>query len=209
MATNGYCTVVDFKDWRSGPDDAIDDARIDDAIGAASRSVDNFCKTRFWQTDPATIRMFDSCDGRLLRIDDAAAITQVATDVDGDGVFEVVWTANDYQPLPVNADAAPEPRPYSQIRAVGGLRFPRSSATGRVGRSEVTGTWGWPAIPDAVFQATLLIVSRLAKRPGSPEGVAGFDEFGVIRISSRDDPDAVRLLTPYKTSRRVGGWAIT
>jgi hypothetical protein len=207
MVTNGYCTIPDYKAW-VGLDDVIDDVVIDRAITAASRGIDNFCKTRFWQTAAGTARVFDSCDGRLLRIGDAVAVTQVATDVAGDGVFETVWTTGDYQLLPVNVAAAPEPRPYTQIRAIATLTFPRPPSTGRVGRSQVTGTWGWPAIPAAVFEATLLVVNRLVKRKHSPEGVAGFDEFGTIRISSRDDPDAVRYLTPYKTTRRVGGWAI-
>lgn len=198
MPTNGYCTVPEFKTW-SGLKDTIDDLTIDNAIGAVSRGIDNFTKRRFWQTAAATNRVFDSCDGWQLDIDDATAVTQVATDTDSDGVFETVWAATDYQLLPLNPAAAPEPEPYTLIRATGTLTFPRpTSVTSRLGLVQVTGTWGWPSIPDPVFQATLILVHRTIKRQGSPEGVVGFDEFGQVRISARDDPDAVRYLSPYQ-----------
>ncbi len=208
MVATGYCTVDDYKSW-VGLSDSIDDATIDRAILAASRGVDNFCHTSFWQTAAATVRVFDTCDTWRVRIDDAVAVTAVATDADANGTFEVVWAAADYQLLPLNPLASADPEPYTEIQAVGTLRFPRrSSVTSRHGLIQVTGTWGWPAVPDAVVQATLLLVNRLIKRRNSPEGVAGFDEFGTIRISTRDDPDAVRYLTPYKTTRRHGGWAL-
>jgi hypothetical protein len=208
MAVNGYVTIPQFKVW-IGLSDTIDDVVIDEAIGAASRGIDNFCKTQFWQTAAGTTRRFDTCDQWGLRIGDATAVTQVATDGDGDGTFETVWSASDWQLLPLNPTAAAEPGPYTRIHAVGALTFPLvASNSSRHGLIQVTGTWGWPAIPAAVREACLLVTNRLVRRRNSPEGVAGFDEFGTIRISARDDPDAVRYLTPYKTTRRVGGWAI-
>jgi hypothetical protein len=208
VAVNGYITVPDFKVWVT-LSDTVDDVVIDAAIGAASRGIDNFCNTRFWQTTAGTSRRFDSCDGYWLRIGDTVAVTAVATDSDDDGVFETVWTASDYQLLPLNPAAAPEPRPYTELHAIGSLMFPLiASATSRQGLVQVTGTWGWPAIPAAVRQACLLVTNRLVRRRNSPEGVAGFDEFGTIRISNRDDPDAVRYLSPYRSMHRAGGWAL-
>ena len=46
--------------------------------------------------------------------------------------------------------------------------------------------------PD-VQQAELLLAARLYKRRQSPEGVAGMNEFGVVRIS-REDWDIKNLL---------------
>jgi hypothetical protein len=200
-----YVTVADFKAW-IGLGDAIDDDVINDALKGASRAIDTFCDTHFWKTAAGTARRFDTCDNWRLRINDAVAVTEVATDKDADGVFETVWLAADFQLLPLNPDAGPETMPFSEIRAIKTLKFP-ATGTARVGLTRVTGTWGWPAVPEAVIQATLLTANRLIKRRRSPEGVAGFDELGVIRISTRDDPDAVRLLTPYRIKSRVGGWA--
>lgn len=207
MAVNAYETVAGFKAWLTPPlTDSGDDTRIDDALGGSSRGVDNFCHTQFWQAAPGTTRRFDTCDPWTLRIGDWVAVTEVATDLDRDGVYETVWAASDFQLLPLNPADGPELRPYTAIRAIGTLSFPQPSGR-RLGLIRVTGTPGWPAFPEPVVQATRLVANRALKRPGSPEGVAGFDEFGTIRISSRDDPDAVRYLTPYKTNHRVGGWA--
>lgn len=200
-----YATLAEFKAW-VGLTDAVDDAVISDALAAASAAIDKFCRTHFWQTTAGTNRVFDSCDPWRLRINDAAAVTAVATDKDTDGVYETVWAAGDFQLLPLNPTAGPETLPFTEIRSIGTQTFPQ--ATRRLGLVQVTGTWGWPTVPEDVYQATLLTTNRLIKRRRSPEGVAGFDEFGVIRISTRDDPDAVRLLNPYRTNRRVGGWAL-
>lgn len=195
MATNGYCTVQEFKTW-AGIIDEIPDVIIDRAIDAVSRGIDNFTKRQFWRTFPGTNRVFDSCNGRQLEIGDAVAITQVATDTDNDGVFETVWAATDFQLLPLNPADAPEPEPFTGLWAAGALRFPRPVS--RLGLVQVTGTWGWPAIPWGVYQAALILVHATIKRRGSPQGFEGSDEWGVIRISSRADPDAARYLLPYQ-----------
>jgi hypothetical protein len=204
MAGVTYASVVEYKDWVHLTD-SLDDDTIERALLAASRGIDNFCDTRFNQTAADTVRLFDTCWSRLVRIGDAVAVTEVATDTDRNGTFETVWAAADYQLLPLNPAAAPELEPFTEVYAIGTLTFPRP--TKRLGLIRVTGTWGWPTVPDAVVQATLLLANRLVKRKESPEGVSGFDEFGTVRISSRDDPDAVRYLTPYRTQNRRGGWA--
>jgi len=202
---NGYTTLPEFKNWRSGPFDVNDDVRIEDSINAASRGIDHHCKRHFWQTAAGTTRVFDACDWWELYIDDVVTVTAVKTDENADGTFETTWAASDYQLLPLNPAAAPELEPFNQIIAVAGRRFPPAYTTNRrAGLVQVTATWGWPAIPEAVSEACRLITNRLVKRPGSPEGVAGFDEFGTIRISSRDDPDAVRLLDHYWDPAKVG-----
>jgi len=200
-----YASLAEFKAWSSWPADSDDDPAITDALTAASAAIDNFCSTHFWQTTAGTTRVFDTCDPRKLRINDAAAVTGVATDKDSDGTFETVWDPADFQLLPLNPAAAPEVLPFTAIRAVATKTFP--APTKREGIIRVTGTWGWAAIPESVVQATLLVANRLLKRRQSPEGIAGLDDFGTIRISNREDPDAVRLVTPYRTNRRVGGWA--
>jgi hypothetical protein len=202
--TTDYCTLTEFKEW-VGLDDTIDDAVVRRAITASSIAVDNFCKMSFGQTFSA--RLFDTGDAWRVRIDPVVMVNEVATDDDVDGLFETVWVPTDFQLLPLNSST--ESEPYTEIHAIGTRLFPRvASSTSRHGLIRVQGTWGWPTIPVPVKQATLLLANRAVKRRNSPEGVAGFDEFGTIRISSRDDPDAVRYLMPYKTTRRRGGWAL-
>lgn len=200
---NEYTTLDEFKGWIR-LSDGQDDIRIQASITAASRAIDNYCGRHFWQTAAGTTRAFDTCNQWELDIDDAVTVTAVATDENADGTFEIVWVASDYQLLPLNPAAAPEPEPFTQIRAVASRTFPLSNEQRRAGLIQVTATWGWAAIPEAIGEACRLITNRLVKRPGSPEGVAGFDEFGIVRISSRDDPDAVRLIDPYWNPTKVG-----
>lgn len=191
--TADYTTVVDFKDWAGiQVGDVGHDQKIGRAIGAASRAIDFHCKRRFW-TETGTARVFDTEDGFEVDIDDATAVTAIATDDDRDGSFETVWAASDYQPVPVNSGS----EPFTGIRAVTGRRFPLGETGGRLGLIQVTGDWGWDPIPEPVTQACLLVANRIVKRKESPEGVSGFDQFGVIRVSSREDPDAVLLLRDY------------
>jgi hypothetical protein len=52
------------------------------------------------------------------------------------------------------------------------------------------------AYPAGVRLGVLMQANRLQKRRTSPEGVAGFGELGVVRISSFD-ADVESLLLPY------------
>lgn len=54
------------------------------------------------------------------------------------------------------------------------------------------------AWPDNVRVACLMHAARLYKRKASPEGVAGFGEFGAVRVTKLD-PDVERLVAPYLT----------
>ena len=72
-----------------------------------------------------------------------------------------------------------------------------TAGTRRQQLTKITGTWGWPAVPAMVKQACRIQVARIMKRQESPLGVAGFGEFGVVRVS-RLDPDIDAMLQPYK-----------
>jgi hypothetical protein len=56
---------------------------------------------------------------------------------------------------------------------------------------------GTLAIPDGVFRATIMLAARLFKRRESTDGVAGFGEFGAVRVTAVD-PDVENLLAPYR-----------
>ena len=165
---------------------------------AASRAINHHCTRDFDLS--AGARIFDTCDPFELAVDDAVSISAVATDPNRDGVYETSWAASDYQLFRWNPSYwVGETTPYVTLRAVGGKRFPQTTSTSRWGLVQVTGVWGWPSVPVAVKQACLILATRLVKRAESPEGIAGgFDEFGAVRISSKDDPDAIRLLQPYR-----------
>jgi hypothetical protein len=53
---------------------------------------------------------------------------------------------------------------------------------------------------------TFIIIkaARLFKRKNSPEGVlGGFQDFGAVRVTNREDPDVMMLLNPYRRSEMV------
>lgn len=50
--------------------------------------------------------------------------------------------------------------------------------------------------PTKVKTAVLMQAARYYKRKGSPEGVAGFNDFGVVRVSTLD-PDVEKLVGRY------------
>lgn len=55
-----------------------------------------------------------------------------------------------------------------------------------------------------VQEAILLMASRLYKRRQSPEGIAGWDDLGVVRILS-NDPDINNLLSAHIDTYKMMG----
>jgi hypothetical protein len=53
-------------------------------------------------------------------------------------------------------------------------------------------------VPDNLREATKILTSRLFRRRLSPEGVAGFGDFGAVRVT-RVDPDIEMLITPHQS----------
>lgn len=202
--TNGYVTLDELVDW-NGASMPASTANLERAINAASRGIDQYCQRHFWQDGTAlapVARTFESpCGPRLLEFgafnDLASATVVVKTDDVGDGTFETTWAGTDYELQPINPTSGPEPRPYTGLLATGGRWFPTGSYTGRSARVEVTGVWGWPAVPVDVSQACLLLAARVYKRKESPDGVSNWGDFGVLRVG-RTDPDVVALLDPYR-----------
>jgi hypothetical protein len=198
-ATNGYCTTPELQSWNQATSAAAE-ALLDRAIEAASRAIDEFCQRHFWKTSAATARDLvadDPCTLVFGAFNDLHVVTAVATDAAGDGTFETAWSAGDYELHPVNPTAAPELRPWTSMSVAGSRRFPLPTGSGRQARVRVTGTWGWAEVPAAVEQACLLLAARLFLRKESPAGVAGFGEFGAIRVRN-NDPDVAALLGPYQ-----------
>ena len=197
MAFASYATLPEFKAWVTLTD-TVDDVVMANVLDSTTRWIDEYCDRHFWQDGTSgseVARTFIPCHQYRLHVDDLVSITTFKTDEAGDGTFETTWSASDYQLQPVNR---PTGRPYTRVQAVAGRLFPIPYDYMRSNRVEVTGVWGWPAVPDTVKQACLIQSQRVLKRRYSPEGVAGFGEFGAVRIGSRLDPDVQQLLDPYR-----------
>jgi hypothetical protein len=191
--TNGYLTLAEAQAYTGEPGGSIN-PQLEDAVTSVSRMIDGYCQRHFWQSSAGTARLFTAVDpytiqfGPFNDLVSAASVTQNGTAI----------TAYRLEPRNVSG---PETRPYTSIRLTSGtFTESRPDALSEV---TVTGVWGWPAVPAAVKQACRLQVARMFKRADSPLGVAGFGEFGVIRITTLD-PDVRALLQPY---RLLGGFA--
>lgn len=169
----------------SGRDDLLNQALV-----GASRAIDNLCGRRFYR-DPVPRAVVYNPRGRVLRTDDGdlLLLPDIATldDLDvetgrptGSWSLVVNW---EYSP----DDAIANGWPITGLLASWGTWQPRVRVTAR---------WGWPGVPDAVAQATLLQASRLYKRKDSPEGVAGSADWGLVRVPNLD-PDVKALIAPY------------
>jgi hypothetical protein len=194
--TNPYCQVADVRDQLSDADTKLSAALIERAISASSRAIDQYCGRRFWKDAAPVARVFEAVDSHVLPVNDIASTAGLLVEVDsvGDGTFATTWASTDYQLKPLNADADGGAYSWSEIATTGGLRFPWFR-NGRPG-VRVTATWGWSQVPDEVTEAAILKAVSLFKRKDAPFGIAGFSDFGAVRIS-RSDPDVTAMLQPY------------
>jgi hypothetical protein len=177
--------------------DVTKDDMLNLALAGASRSVEQYCDGRVFTLDAtATARTFSlgrwvvcTDQGERRDVNDIGATGGLVVEV-GDGTtWTTVTTVETY---PDNALARGQAitavvSPYQSLRCHRRLR--------------VTARWGWPQVPTAVEQATLLQAARLYQRKDSPQGVAGSAEWGLVRVPNLD-PD-VKALLAYLTSYKV------
>lgn len=199
---NGYCQVSDLRDHLKDDGVKLNNALLERAISAASRAIDTHTGRRFWLDSGVAERTYAVTDRQVAFVDDIGSRTGLIVKTGSDGVvFLTTLTAGtDFILEPRNADKfAGGTGPafaFWQIRLVGyrvflgcGYPWPTLSVTAR---------HGWSAVPDEVNQACILKAAALFKRKDAPFGVAGFGEFGAVRIT-RADPDVMDLLSTYET----------
>jgi hypothetical protein len=200
-----YCTVEELKS-RLGITDTGDDFEITLAVQAACRSIDEITGRYFWRGTDTRTYVPESIMRQPL--DDLVSVTSFKVDRDGDGVFEETWTqGTDYAlevaPGRYNVSAKGEQWPYTAAVVItGGKLLPFVWMWSHLDRVQVTGVFGWPAVPLAVKQAALIASADLFRLKDAPFGVAGFGEFGAVRIQA--NPRVMSLLKRYINGQRVG-----
>ena len=193
MAT--YISLADAK-RQLDIADATDDAILERLITATSALIDSYTNRRF---DSATeTRYYTAENPSIVRIDDLVTVTDLKTDDNADGTYEVTWAAGDFTTLPENAATDGLPSTHLCVTPWGTKSFPAESLKG----VRVVGTWGFPAVPEPVKIACLIQVTMLYRAKEAPFGVIGSAETGLIRIGARLHPEAALLLEPYR--RRTG-----
>lgn len=165
------------------------------SVASATAWVNEHTRRDFNLAATATARYFDT-NGDTLMVDDIGHATiELATDTAQNGGYSTAWATSDFQVNPLDALTVNEP--ITSLIAVGSYTFPQA-AFRRRGLVKVTARWGWPAVPDAVKQATLILAATLFKRHESPTGILGGGDFGTIRVGTIVDPHVTMLLAPYR-----------
>lgn len=195
--TNGYCTLADVK-AALRITDTVDDLLIENSINSACRMIDQYCNRNFYSGSAGEVRLYKANDGFTVNIDDAQVITLVETAATDPLVFDTVWDASDWQALPANRWANGAYYPITGITATDNYLFPVWADMALV---RVTGTFGWPTVPEPIKFASIIQASRLFKRLESPLGVAGISDIGIMRVGANIDGDVAQLCNPYRLLR--------
>lgn len=161
-------------------DDDVDAVQVAWAIGGASRAVDNACGRQFGRVDTPEERLYTP-HWDVLRCSWVIDIDDLATVVGATIGGVSVATASLY---PRNAVA--KGKVWTRL------------LVDSSDEQAVTASWGWPAFPVSVLQATALQASRLLARRDSPFGVAGSPQQGSeLRLLAKLDADLVTTVAPY------------
>jgi hypothetical protein len=198
---NGYTDVSELREHIGDTNTVLAAAVLERAIEAASRAIDRFTGRTFYLEAATSVATYQPDDPYVAWVDDIGTTTglAVATDTNGDYSWATTWTiGTDFELRPLNADrvgsgSTVQPYAWWEIVAIGNKTFPSHPLRATL---RVTARFGWSAVPDDVQEACILKAAGLVNRKNSPNGVAGFGEFGAVRIN-RLDPDVIALLHPY------------
>lgn len=196
-AAPAYITVQQFRDAIHDTS-SLDLTVVQNAILAASRAVEGLTGRHFYQH---TGTQYFSPDGLwIVSLDDMDLATTTGLTVHVDTGFAGTYTevrtfGTDFICEPINQSVyGLEGWPFTSLRAVNGkvwflryLDYQRDTV-------KVDGTWGWPAVPHAVIEATTIVASFLYKRPEAALGMSALPEIGMMRVR---DPDVAMILQPY------------
>jgi len=199
---NGYASLNDLK-TALRIQDGVDDSLLEIALESASRMVDEYTMRNFYNAGTAT-RLFVPYDDDCLAIDDAISISSISVSTLLNKTYDQTWTTAEYQTEPLNGVVdGLSGWPITRIRAVGVWEFPYDEDD-EIATVQITGVWGWSAVPTAVKQATIIQAMRIFKRLDSPLGVISSPDTGYFRVSNRIDPDVAMLLNSYRKTRHLG-----
>lgn len=126
----------------------------------------------------------------LLDIEPVVSVSAVKVDTNAGGTFdETALAVTEYRLLPVNAAAGPEPRPYRQLDVTPWGSQGSWPATVQL---QVTGIHGWPAVPEAIINATVEFTAML--RGESPFATGRITEMNQLVASETVSPQARAIL---------------
>lgn len=163
--TDRYAEAADYRN-RVGKQSTDDDDVINDQLTAISRYLDQRLGRFFTKDAEPVARYYSGSGGTILELDDDIAVAfglVVKVDEDEDGSFadeNALEVNTDFWLGPYNADKGPEPQPYEFLELnPNSTRLSYWPAAPR--NIEVTASFGWPAVPGAIKEATIAICRQL------------------------------------------------
>ncbi len=192
-----YTDVDTLKAYLGGFHDDASDEELARCITTASSEIDHLCSRTFEpQADPAVARFFDpwfDTDAYrwVVPVDEIFDTTDLAVDLwNGVDDYDVPSLYTLTTPTML---VLPDTTPYSP-----GGRYDSATAV------KVTAKFGWPATPEPVVQACLILAARIFARRDSRFGVVqSLDGSEMSRLTRVMDPDAVNALRGY-----IKYWAV-
>jgi hypothetical protein len=199
--TDSYATKAQLK-TRLNITDTNDDAALDSALAASSRDIEGAMGRNFNDAGVASARVYYPDDLASISVDDFSTISGliVACDFSNGTNYSSIIAAANYQLEPLNGVVDGTPGwPFYRIRAIQTwyplwlttIGYPRASV-------QITAQWGWAAVPSPVSEACLMLAEETFKMKDAPYGVAGFSQYGAVRV--RENPKVMALLSRYDKS---------
>jgi hypothetical protein len=191
---DSYASIVDLRS-RLNITDTTDDGRLTAALAAASRGIERTCQRQFNSAGGVSARMYRPNSQYEAKVDDFSTSVGliVKTDEGDDGQYDTAWQAFDYELWPLNGIQDGETGwPYWRIRAVESKWF---NIWSRRAFLQVTANWGWAAVPSVITESTLIVATEIFKLKDAPFGVAGFGDYGAVRV--RENPMVCAMVKPY------------
>lgn len=193
--TDAYADAATYRAVVDKSDTGADAAILTD-LTAISRYIDAKLGRFFTKDAVAVARVYPAEDvWRTLYVDDLVSVTSIKIDDNASGIFtdDTALGPLDYELLPRNAPSGPEPRPYTAIEMTFyGTRYSFPGNT----RVQVTGIWGWPAVPAAIARACCHLTGIL--RLETPRAQATVSEIGQVVQASWQARNIIEsLITEY------------
>lgn len=166
-------TTEEFQAYIRDEQGVLEYADANDCVEVAEQMLEDICGRKWVAASEATsTRVYAPRSwSDIIRIHDCTTITAVTND-------GTTVAPSAYQLEPLNGlDWSGETRPYETIRYIGNFwAFDNYRAT-----VAVTATWGWPAIPDQIKRATLILAKDIAVHRDVNFGTIGSTDTGPVR----------------------------
>lgn len=185
--TERYTSSAEMWDWLNigSAGQTRDATAMAGAIIAAEIAIDTWCDRRFDNEGETAARYFRPLSARFVEIDDCIDLSTVkcTTGTQSSGTFTAF--AGDYVTWTCNG---------------GSIYRLEAETVGWGAWVEIvpTTSWGWTAVPEPISEMARRIAGRLYKGKDAPEGLAGFDGAGVVRVDVGLSRLEKQVLRPWR-----------